>query len=103
MSQTELTLRDDTLATHERNRSEDLATIRRALRHQCLGMRIMGIDPVVSANDVRRIIADYRIPPGNWLGSVFKHREWVCTGRSIKSTTPGRHGSRIMTWRLRDG
>ena len=104
----EVAIRDHIHDTFERDRAKDLSTVRRRLRELFL-CRIISAKQYsypekihVSANDVRTIIADENIPPGNWLGSVFKSKQWVSTGQTIQSTTPGRHGSRILTWRMSD-
>ena len=96
----EVAIRDHIHDTFERNRAADLSTVRRRLRELFLCREITRTYAIVSANDVRKIIADENIPPGNWLGSVFKTSGWVSTGQTIQSTTPGRHGSRILTWRM---
>ena len=56
----------------------------------------------VCADDVREVLAERHpdIEPGNWLGALFRGKEWQAVG-FVRSVTAGSHGNRILRWRLR--
>lgn len=56
----------------------------------------------ISADDVRRRLEVLHpdIEPGNWLGALFRGKEWQPVGFT-KSRTPGSHANRLVLWRLR--
>ncbi len=55
----------------------------------------------VTVDDVReRIENDDDFVPGNWMGSIFKGKEWERVGYK-KSTHEGSHARMISVWRLK--
>lgn len=62
-----------------------------------------GAAAYVTADDARVILdADTTLPPDlnkNFMGSLFKGKQWEPTGEQVKSKTPGSHANRLMCWR----
>jgi hypothetical protein len=58
-----------------------------------------GDEAHVTADDARPILESmswYSESMGNnWLGSLFRTKDWEWTGKRIKSQTPGSHGNEI--------
>jgi hypothetical protein len=56
----------------------------------------------VWADRVRVVLAERHpdITPGNWLGSLFRGKEWEPKG-FVYSRTPGSHSNRLVRWALR--
>lgn len=53
----------------------------------------------VSMNDVRERLPD--LPSGNYLGSVFKGKDWEFTGRWIEAKHESSHARSVRVWRLK--
>jgi hypothetical protein len=90
--QRELFERDAVLAHFAENRGALLRSLRLALMLKCRP---------VSADDVRPILQEWGIPPGNWLGALFKAPGWHMVGFHTSSTRGG-HGNRIGLWEWRE-
>lgn len=56
----------------------------------------------VWADKVRVVLAERHpdIEPGNWLGALFRGKEWRPVG-FVRSSTPGSHSNRLVAWKLR--
>ena len=66
-------------------------------------VRIARAQGYVTIDDVRR---PANVPAGqtngqNWIGSVFKDKRFLWTGRMKKSEIPSNHGRMIRVWSLR--
>lgn len=90
-------LRDEGMAMAALTQSELLAEARDE------AVRIARAQGYVTIDDVRRAA---HVPPGttngqNWIGSVFKDKRFVWTGRMKKSEIPSNHGRMIRVWSLR--
>lgn len=96
--------KEDVLDRMEESHKEHIEAVRHYLRGCCrAAVNLYGMDDYsVSADDVRKWCSNVGVEPGNWIGSVFRGKNWVRVGDK-KSESAGRHGSRILTWRWVDG
>ena len=89
-------LRDEGMALAAMSRTELLAKARE------IAFGIASRRGVVTIDDVR---LEMKLPPGktnsqNWIGSVFKTRDWEHTGQVYSSELPSNHARLIRVWRL---
>ena len=59
----------------------------------------------ITADDVQRELESRGISVralGNAAGSLFRGKEWIATGRYVKSERIHAHANRLTVWRLKD-
>ena len=99
--------RDRILAAHSKGPNAELLEILRVYLRSLYAYRanFLGDDAYVTADDARAYLAarmERHKAMGftnmKFMGSLFKPKEWVSTGKTIHSTTRGRHANRILCW-----
>jgi len=82
------------------NRSNLLGFARKVARD----IALLRPDRTASADDVGRALRRQGITQslGNAAGSLFRGREWIFTGKRIKSKRVSNHAREIKVWRLRE-
>ena len=91
----EVAKRDEALDSMEESREVDLQAVREYLVRLYARTR-----KPVNADDARRYAVSVGIAPGNWMGSIFRGKDWRAVGDK-RSEAAGRHASRILTWEWR--
>ena len=58
----------------------------------------------VTIDEVRSKLNLYKGPPNsqNWIGSVFRHKDFEATGKVRKSQLPSNRASLVRVWKFRD-
>lgn len=101
----ELDSRDAVLKQHEQNYASILDYLRGCLKLIYVRNREIDGESFVTADDARRIFENairsgrfVRPHSMNFMGQLFKTKDWRFTGQRVKSQTPGSHANELKCW-----
>lgn len=87
------------LEMHSQNHASVLAWLRVCMVGVYLRRVDSGGPAYVTANDARKVMATHNIPTGPWMGALFRTKDWVATGDTVKSTAEGSHARILWCYR----